>query len=62
MHSKPSVFAKTLAKKRAKARNRAVGTDPKRISLNLMDVLMAMDKLAERVKTLETEANLRRDY
>ena len=52
---KPSQFAMSMAAKRAKLRNRAVGADKKRVSLNFIDVLQAMDRLHKRISDLEDE-------
>ncbi len=55
---KPSIIAKAAARKRAKARNRAGAP------INMMDVLMALDKMHKRIEDLEKELEetRNRDY
>lgn len=53
---KPSVLAKTAAKKRAKARGRS--STP----INIMDVLKSLDEISRRLDKLEAEVKSKRDY
>ena len=50
---KPSKLAFSMAQRRARARNRATGANAKRVSLNLLDVLKAMDRMDRRIDDLE---------
>jgi hypothetical protein len=55
MSVRPSTIALLTAQKRAKARNLATGADKKRVALNHLDVLKAMDRESVRTTKLETE-------
>lgn len=53
---KPSAQVASLAKKRAKKRNRSDAP------INLMDVLKVLDAIAKRLDDLEKEVHSKRDY